>query len=239
MTFSYIIVGRQIDRDNVKYLHEKTGKINNSHQQNGVPGTPLTVEYIGRRMVELSENPIKKGDAGYEEEIRRLKAAMVVRGEDGFDQANPVLDELLENTTLELLYDKRDQHDGQVDTNTRILVVPAPDTLKYREDRFIAQATGTGFSPPLTYKIDRLLMRNYFTNVFAEALEEFTDAEGNELDAATKQALVESVDKKLEISAEFEPDSADPADQQIADIIENPVSAFHRSVGIYITEMCN
>lgn len=239
MNFKYIIVGRQIDHGNIEYLHEQTGDINNDHEQSGVPGTPLTVEYIGQRMIELSENPIEKGTPGYDEEIRRLKSALVVRGEDGFDQNNPVLNDLLENTTLELLYDKRVEAEDELDTNTRTLVVPAKDTLKYREDRFMAQATGTGFTPPLTYKIDRLLMRNYFTDVFSEALDEFRDSDGNELNALAKQKLVNSVDDKLEVKAEFEPDTAVPTDQQIAQIIVSPTSAFHRSVGIYITEMCN
>lgn len=238
MDFNYIVVGRQVDHGNVKYLHTD-GSINTDHEMGGVAGAPLTVEYIGRRMTELSENPVRKGDTGYDEEIRRLKAAMVVRGEDGFNQNDPRLVELLDNTTLELLYDERTEHDGQVDKNVRTLVVPPPGTLKYREDQFVAQAEGEGFKPPLTYKIDRLLMRNYFTDVFQEALDEFTDNNGDPLSDEVKAKLLESVDDKLEVQAEFEPNPAVPTDVQIAEIIKKPVAAFHRSVGIYITEMCN
>lgn len=242
MVKNYIIVGRRLDDDDIKYLHgagTANETVDMNAEKDGVAGIPLTVEFIGRTMVELSEGErLQKGTPEYDRMAGLLKHAMTVRPPTGHDPSDPELDRIWENTTIVIDYDERVSTQGQTDTNVRKLVVPVKETLAFREDEIAAMDNKPGFEPPLSYELDRRLMKAHFGSLFHDILDDARDSNNAPLSDDVKQALGKLIDERLG-SMEDLANSADPAKQNMYAILNSPVSAFHRAVGIYITEMCN
>lgn len=238
MLEKYIIVGRPIDEGGTKYLHSDDS-IDLNAEKNGTAGTPLTVEFIGKTVVDLSQKPeLGRASDEYARITNLIKHALVVRGPDGHDTSDPELEDIWENTTVALEYDERKRTAGQTDENTRTLVIPAKDTLAYREQILAAQGTKVGFEPPLTYTLDKILMKVYFNKLIKKIVTEYRDESGAQLPAATQDGLLRQVDERLGSFEEIEADAEEPIELNMVDILQSPVSAFHRAVGIYITNMC-
>src|SRR6056297_358491 len=85
MTKPYNIVGRQIEFGDAWYRHGKDANgddiITKNPTDNGVHGEPLTVEFIGKTMVDLSTKPVRKEDdpTEYARVVRRIKHCLTVR----------------------------------------------------------------------------------------------------------------------------------------------------------------
>lgn len=237
MVRNYVIVGKRHDDDNMNYLHSD-GSIDTNPKKGGVLGKPLTVEFIGEKMVELAENPVKAGSAEYNRAAELIKAAMIVRGPEGHNPSDIELVKILDEMVLELAFDERIRHDGQTDKNTRILVVPVSEALKHRQQQFAALGSAPGFVPPLTYILDRQLMKANFLNQIQQAVADFRDVEGESLSDDVQMGLLNAIDLKLG-SLDDQVADGDPMKQYMENVLNEPVAAFHRAVGIYITEMCN
>lgn len=242
MLKNYIIVGRRLDDDNIKYLYgegTEVETIDTVAEKDGVPGVPLTVEFIGRKMVELSEGPrLIEGTPEYERMTTLLKEAMTVRPPTGHDPSDPELERIWDNTRIVIDYDERVVEEGKTDANTRKLVVPVKDTLAFREDEIASMTPEPGFEPPLSYELDRRLMKAHFGSIFRDIVEDALDGSGAPLSDDVKDGLISLIDERLG-SFDDLANSQDPAKQNMLAVLNSPVSAFHRAVGIYITEMCN
>ncbi|MFY0624555.1 MAG: hypothetical protein JXQ89_22995 [Pelagimonas sp.] len=239
MIENYVIVGKRIDSDDMLYLHADE-TIDSSPERNGVRGEALNVEYIGKTLVELSEKPpLERGSDAYKKVVDRIKKAMMVQGPPGHTADDPALQEIWDNTTIELEYDQRTKASGEADVNVRKLVVPATGALAHKQSLFLARGKESGFQPPLTYALDRMLMKEYFNPILSSVVTEFRDEDGAPLPQATQDGLLKLVAEKFGPLPDLEDDAEDPAEQDMVRILNSPVSAFHRSVGIYITQMCN
>ena len=238
MSGNYLIVGRQLEHGGVKYLHDG-GVISDEDSVNGQPGTPLTVDFIGAKMVELSQNPVRYGEAGYDEIIAQIKAALVVKAPGGTPLDPAEAEGILANLTVKLDYDTRQSRDGQPDENTRTFVVPVANTLKARADALAAIAGGQGFQPPLTYFLDLVLMTAFFREQIATAIGEVNQANpGAALDDVVVELMDAINDKLGDIGAGGQAATGVAALKE-QEILNTPVTAFHRAVGIYITNMCD
>ena len=71
----YIIVGRKVDGGGTKYLHHD-GEVSTAPEKDGQLGTALNVEFIGKKVVELSRGgPLDEDSAEYKEAAELLKVA--------------------------------------------------------------------------------------------------------------------------------------------------------------------
>ena len=232
---TYTIVGRKIDQGKTRYLHSD-GSIDQNPNKNGATGTALTVEFIGKKIIELSQNAhLERGSPEYLKVTEQLRNALVVKGPFNHDPNDPKLEELLDDVTVELNYDER----TPLDKNVRTLVIPAKDTLAYRETYFKEKDQIPGYEPPLTYELDRLMMRLYFNRLIKELVTEFTGTDGQPLSQADQNKMAEDVDKKLGSYDELLADAEDETELSMVRVLASPVAAFHRAIGIYITEMCD
>lgn len=237
MVHNYIIVGKRHDDDNMNYLHSD-GSIDTDSEKAGVRGKPLTVEFIGKKMVELAENPVAAGSAEYNRAVELIKAAMIVKGPEGHNPSDPELVKILDEMVLELGFDERVRHNGQTDKNTRTLVVPVSEALRHRQQQFAALESVPGFVPPLTYVLDRQLMKANFLEQIQQAVAEFRDTEGDALSDDDQIGILNAINLKLG-SLDDQVADSDPMKRYMENVLNEPVAAFHRAVGIYITEMCN
>ncbi|MBF9052188.1 hypothetical protein GTA62_19695 [Roseobacter sp. HKCCD9010] len=235
----YLIVGRQAENGRVKYLHDD-GSIDETPEKEGVTGTPLTVELIGEVLVELSQTgPLHPADPLYRDAVRKIHGALMVVPEDGHDPNDPELDRILEATEVRLDWDTRVKVTGDTDRNTRTLVVPVAETLAWRQDLLSQDPKGPGFEPPLTYELDLILMRAHFSKLISGAIGEMTGEDGQPLTDALKERLIVQFDDLIGSFETYEQQADNPARQRGVDVLRDPVTAFHRAVGIYITNMCN
>lgn len=232
---TYTIVGRKIDQGKTRYLHADQS-IDLNPEKDGQAGTALTVEFIGKKIIELSQKePLVNGSPEYLKVTDQLKNALVVKGPFNHDPNDPALDVLLEDVTVELKYDER----TPTNQNVRTLVIPVKNTLAYRETYFEDQEQVPGYEPPLTYELDQLMMLLYFNRLIKEIVTEFVGENGQPLSAADQEIMAKDVDKKLGSYDDLVAEAEDETELSMARILASPVSAFHRAIGIYITEMCD
>lgn len=204
------------------------------------PGAiPLDVEFIGRLLVELST----RGPGGVSPQQladfeSQVKAALVVGDLDEAGQAAPLTDaakaKILQETTVRIEFEER--RPGNPDVNTRILVVPSDGTLQIAEAGLQQDATTPGFAPPLSYPIDHALMISHLKAQLMDLADSFSPPGVTE---AIRQALRRHITQWIEDSVTIK----DAVGHVIADdprnmILSDPVRSFHRSVGIYATNMC-
>ncbi|OIQ35803.1 MAG: hypothetical protein BM559_01445 [Roseobacter sp. MedPE-SWchi] len=243
---NYIIVGRKVDGGGAKYLHSD-GDINADPTKDGAPGKALDVEFIGKTVVELSRGgPLDEDTPAYQEATELLRQSMAVVPMDQMHDLNdPMITKIHDKFRLRLQWDERspDAEDG-VDVNTRTLVIPVQDTLAEREAYFSSQANQPGYEPPLTYTLDLLMMKHFYDGLLDKALSEVQTA-GVALTDETKAAIKAQVNANWADSTAInndlssEEEEEDPTRKSMARILSSPVSAFHRAVGIYITNMCD
>ena len=217
----YIIVGRDIGEAK---FHIVGGNILPAQDNPG--GTPLDVVYIGKLIGEMSERTGENRVAS-EAEIKLmrlcLRADSLPAGE---------LDELTENTLIEnteilVQFETRTKGDCiHEDKNTRVLVVPSDGTLKTGLEQLEMPAVGKPFEPPLTYPVDKNLMLSWMLDGIIEKVVNVQSPE--DLDNMTwHQVRKHFAD---EIEAQLIKQAEEDKVKQIA--------AFHRAVGIYVTNMC-
>ncbi|MBM1691602.1 hypothetical protein [Sulfitobacter geojensis] len=236
----YIIVGRKIDQGGTSYLHSD-GSINKSATKNGNAGEALNVEYIGKKIVELSQkDPLQKGSSEYRRETEIIRNALVIVEPDNFVSPAAELKAMLDNVTVELEYDTRVEGAGNAaDTNIRKLVIPSRGSFDYRQKYFKDEAPNPGFKPPLTYTLDQQMMKLFFRKLIAEVLGDYRDENDNPLPVETREGLTKQIDKKLGNYDEIVADAEDATEKSMANVLTNPLSAFYRAVGIYTTNMCD
>ncbi len=217
----YIIVGRDVGE--AKY-HLVGDNIIPAVQNPG--GTPLDVVYIGKLIGEMSERTGENRIAT-EAEIKLMRLCMRA------DSLPPgALDEqteeaLIENTDIKVLFETRIPGDClQGDKNTRVLVVPSDGTLKTGLEQLEMPVVGKPFQPPLTYPIDENLMLSWMLDGIVEQVVNVESPDGLG-DMSWHQIRKHFAD---EIEAQLIKQAEEDKVSQIA--------AFHRAVGIYVTNMC-
>ncbi|GAA6193199.1 MULTISPECIES: hypothetical protein [Roseobacteraceae] len=241
----YIIVGRKVDGGGTKFLHHD-GSVTTDPAKAGAAGRALDVEFIGKTVVELSRGgPLDENSPEYQKAAEVLRQAMAVLPMDPTHDLNdPEIERIHDNIQVKLVWDQRVKNTDEDDANTRTLVVPVQDTLAEREDYFSTQINQPGFEPPLTYTLDQLMIKHFFDGILDEAMNE-AQTTGTDLPDATKQAIKTRVNalwsQKTSIFQDLgsEDEEEDPTRKSMARILTSPVSAFHRAVGIYITNMCD
>jgi len=145
---------------------------------------------------------------------------------------------------LRLQWDERRLDRDGVDVNFRTLVIPVQNTLAEREAYFSTQANQPGYEPPLTYTLDHLMVKHFYDGLLNKALSE-VQAGTAELSDETKDAIKAQVNANwaastaLDNDLSSEEEEEDPTRKSMARILSSPLSAFHRAVGIYITNMCD
>lgn len=241
----YIIVGRKVDGGGAKYLH-RDGDINTDPTKEGVPGEALDVEFIGRTVVELSRGgPLDEDTTAYKCAAEQLRQAMAVVPMDQMHDLNdPAITKTHDKFQLRLQWDERRSDTDGVDVNSRTLVIPVQNTLAERAAYFSTQANQPGYEPPLTYTLDHLMVKHFYDGLLDKALGD-VQAAGAELSDETKDAIKAKVNANWAASTALDNDlgseeeEKDPTRKSMARILSSPLSAFHRAVGIYITNMCD
>ncbi|MDK8871780.1 MULTISPECIES: hypothetical protein [Paracoccus] len=234
----YIIIGAEVDQPEA-WLH-KDGSIS---AKKGGDGEPLNVEYIGRLMVDLSQrgkSGVPKAELDALEE--RIKRALVVQDFSAHDGTAPLSDAereaILDATTVRIEFESRRRGSKKPDRNTRILVVPSDETLAIADAMLRAQGEAEGFRPPLSYELDRALMLAGMQTEIMEMVREFAARAEPGWTPALQTALEAHVEQAIRERSRFKDASGRPARDVKNEIMSSPLRAFHRSVGIYATNMC-
>lgn len=233
----YIIVGTEVDQPQA-WLH-KDGTITATQ---GSDGEPLNVEFIGRLMVELSargKGGVSKSELkALEDQVRH---ALVVQdfsthsGSATLDDA--AREAILKNTSVRIEFEGRRRR-KKGDRNTRILVVPSDETLGITDAMLRAQGQAQGFRPPLSYELDHALMLASMKSEILEMVREFAGKQESGWTAALQAALETHMEQAIDQRSIFKDGSGRPAKDIKNEIMASPLRAFHRSVGIYATNMC-
>ncbi len=217
----YIIVGRDIGE--AKY-HLVGDNILPAADNPG--GTPLDVVYVGKLMGEMSERTGEDRKAS-EEEINRLRLCMRAESLPAGQFDEMTENAIIENTEVKVVFDTRTPGECiHEDRNTRIIVVPADGTLKTGLDQLEMPTVGKPFQPPLTYPVDENLMLSWMLDGIIEQVVSVESPENLE-DMSWHQIRKHFAD---EIEAQLIKQAEEDKISQIA--------AFHRAVGIYMTNMC-
>jgi hypothetical protein len=232
-THTYVIIGREVGEQG-NYLHPN-GTIN---AHNGPHAVPLNVEFIGKLMVELSERgPQGVTMAQRRDYERQIQAALTVRdfsadlGQTALS-ATEIAD-ILASTRVVVEFESRTTPAEAPDVNLRFLVVPADHTLKITNDQLSGQAP-VGFVPPLSYALDHhLMLANLKTDILG-FVASFAQNPPAGWTQALQDALTAHVTAEIDKAVAF-PGGAGNVNNQI---LESPLRAFHRSTGIYATNMC-
>ena len=153
---------------------------------------------------------------------------------------DPKLEEILKNTEVKLVWEERKTVGGE-DQNLRTFVVPVPDTLARKRAELTGEPKEEGFEPPLTYFLDVILMKAHLHKVINEILDGLVDDHGNPftLPDGWREAFDDRFTEELGSYEELFQQASNPAEERDANVLTDPVSAFHRAVGIYITNMCD
>lgn len=217
----YIIVGRDIGQ--ARY-HKVGDEYLEASTDPG--GTPMDVVQIGKLIARMSErqSPNRKPTADELEQIRRcLTVETIPPNQFTLNEKEAILN----RTTVKVLFEERQEGPTQTaDTNTRYLVIPADGTIQTALDKLAMPSAGNAFEPPLTYPIDEKLMLGYLTDQITEMVV-----------AAEKPADLDHMDwtgirKYL----------ADHLEDRLSKFSQNAMvdqlTAYHRAVGIYATNMC-
>ena len=217
----YIIVGRDVGE--AKY-HLVGGNILPAADNPG--GTPLDVIFIGKLMGEMSER-IGADRTATEEELKLMRlcfrADSMPPGQ--FDEMTE--DALIENTELKVLFETRTPGDCiHEDKNVRVVVVPADSTLKIGLEQLEIPPAGKPFHPPLAYPVDENLMLSWMLDQIIEQIVavESPDDLSNMSWHQIRKHFADTIEAEL-------------TNQANEDTVSQ-ISAFHRAVGIYMTNLC-
>lgn len=217
----YIIVGRDVGEAK---FHIVGGNILAAEDNPG--GTPLDVVYIGKLIGEMSERTGADRVAS-EDEIKLMRLCMRAESLPAGELDEKAEDALIENTEITVMFESRSPGDCILDDkNTRVLVVPSDGTLKTGLEQLEMPVVGKPFEPPLTYPIDKNLMLSWMLDGIIEQVvnvESPEDLEGMSWHQIRKHFADE-------IEAQLIKEADEDKVSQIA--------AFHRAVGIYVTNMC-
>lgn len=235
---NYIVVGAEVDQ--ARYFLHDDGSIDAEARTDG---QPLNVEFIGRMMVDLSR---RGADAVPPEELDRCKSllrhAMVVQDFSVQNGAAVLTDQersaILDGTTVRIDFETRDRAEDGADRNTRILVVPSDRTLEIADDLLRARGEMRGFRPPLSYELDKALMMASLKGDLIEIIREYAEKAGPDWTQEDQDALEAHVTDAIDERSRFHDVAGDAADDVKNRILTSPLRAFHRSVGIYATNMC-
>lgn len=237
-TMKYIVVGTEVDQPQA-WLHPD-GSIT---AEQGDDGQPLNVEFIGRLMVDLSQ----RGPAGVsakelkalEEQVRQALMVQDFSTQGGgASLSEPERAQILAGTKVRILFENRRRSRKKPDRNTRILVVPSDETLGITDAMLRAQGHADGFRPPLSYELDRALMLANMKPEILEIIREFAANPPPGWSTALQAALEQHVEASIRDRSIFKDGNGQPADDIKNQIMASPLRAFHRSVGIYATNMC-
>ena len=234
---NYVVVGSEVD--NIGYWLLPDGTIQNSGGPNAVA---LNVEFVGDLLVKLSRLGPKGVTptqlAAYEDQV---KHALTVR--DYSDSAGgttlSAADEakILANTALKIVFEERAVQDGHVDQNVRLLIVPSDRTLKLQQDK-LQQGATVGFPPPLTYELDAALMLASRISDIMGMVQRFEVAGPNGWTKALQTALETHMNAELTKAISFPHGPKGSIKNAKNEIMKSPMRSFHRSVGVYATNMC-
>lgn len=234
----YIIIGAEVDQAEA-FLHDD-GSISD---RKGADGVPLNVEFIGRLMVELSQrgrSGVPKAELDALEE--RIRRALVVQDfstqSGGAALTETERQQILDGTTVRIEFETRRRGRRKPDRNTRILVVPSDETLAITDALLGAQGHADGFRPPLSYELDRALMLASMKTEILEMVREFAGENHPDWTSALQSALEDHMEKAIASRSRFKDGAGQPAKDVKNEIMSSPRRAFHRSVGIYATNMC-
>ena len=234
----YVIVGSEVDQA-AFFLHDD-GRIDD---QKGSDGQPLNVEFIGRLMVRLS----KLGPGGLspaeldrlEEQVRHalmVQDFSVQNGGAALSDAERA--DILENTDVRIEFERRRRRTKKPDRNSRILVVPSDQTLELTDKQLQDQGAAAGFRPPLSYELDRALMLASLKDDILQMTREFAGKAHPGWTPALQSALETHMTDTLRARGVFNDAGGGAADDVKNEIMQSPLRAFYRSVGIYATNMC-
>lgn len=217
----YIIIGRDVGQAK---FHLVGGNVLPAAPNPS--GTPLDVVYIGKLIGEMSERTGENRTATAAEiELIRLcmRAESIPAGQ--LDEQKE--EALLRNTKIEVMFEERTPGECiHEDKNTRIMVVPSDGTLKAGLDDLQMPVVGKPFEPPLTYPVDKNLMLSWLLDGVIELVVNVDSPEAPEAMNwhQIRKHFADSIEARL-----VEQASEDTVSQ---------VAAFHRAVGIYVTNMC-
>ncbi|MFT4015200.1 MAG: hypothetical protein QM682_17790 [Paracoccus sp. (in: a-proteobacteria)] len=234
----YIIIGAEVDQPGA-WLH-KDGTIST---KKGADGEALNVEFIGRLMVDLSArgkaNVPKAELAALEAQVKHALMVQDFSTQSGDAVLTEVeRDLILANTSVRIEFETRRRSKRKPDRNTRVLVVPSDETLGITDALLRAQGQAEGFRPPLSYELDHALMLASMRDEILEIVREFAGKKPDGWTPALQAALETHVDKAIRDRSVFKDPNGKPARDIKNEIMASPLRAFHRSVGIYATNMC-
>lgn len=232
----YVIVGADVDEATHFLLPD--GSISD---QPGPDAQPLDVEFIGRLMVDLSRagaDQVTAADlATHEERIRHALRVRDLPGPDGRELSEAQKAAILAATRVQIQFETREAGDG-TDANARVLVVPACRTLEVPHEALSGAEPGPGFAPPLTYDLDRALMLAAMAGELREIVAGFAATNPPGWTPELQAALGAHLDAEIAARSQFREPDGTPAQDARNAILQSPVRAFHRAVGIYATNMC-
>lgn len=234
----YVIVGAEVDQAERWLLPDGT-----IADQPGPGAVPLNVEFIGRLMVELSmrgKAQLSRQDLDRAQE--QVRAALMVQDFSALDGSAGLTDaeraEILEHTTVRIEFESRSRDACSPDRNTRILVVPSDRTLEITQEMLERQGETEGFRPPLSYELDKALMLASLKSEILSMVREFAGKAPDEWTPEMQAALEAHMAEAVAERSVFKDGGGLPADDVKNEIMSSPMRAFHRSVGIYATNMC-
>lgn len=217
----YIIVGRDVGE--AKY-HLVGDNIIAAETNPG--GTPLDVIYIGQLIAKMSERT-GAARAASDEELKLMRLCMRAESVPAGLLKESEANLIVENTEIKVIFETRTAGDCiHEDTNTRVLVVPSDGTLKAGLEELEMPVVGKPFEPPLTYPVDKNLMLSWMLEGIIEQVVNVESPEG--LEGMNWHQIRKHFADEIEA-------------QLIKEANEDKVSqieAFHRAVGIYVTNMC-
>lgn len=228
----YIIVGREVDAA-AFHLHQDES----ISRDPGNGSQPLDVEFIGRLVTRLSSEGPEKSmgkKAAYEKQV---KHALEVREASDIRLTEAEKEEIFEGTTVEIRFETRERR-AAGDKNLRILVVPADGTLQKKMDQLADEQKAKGFLPPLSYELDQKLVLSAIAPQILQIVQGFGATQPNGWTQPLQDALNAHVRRELDRLTTFVSSSGSPATSVKNQIMADPVRSFHRSVGIYATNMC-
>lgn len=197
---------------------------------------PLTVESIGRLMVHMSENrsPSDAQLMNYQK-IVGYSLMVLERPKRGkLSEADKAT--LLASTEIAIEFESREAMQGVSDKNIRVLVVPADGTLL--EGQTATSAMEPPYLPPLSYELDTILMLSFLRKRVSKMLTEFDGSQIAEWETNILPALLRHSETWInENTYNLVNGQSDPNDE-FNKILDAPVRAYHRAVGIYGTNMC-
>ncbi len=217
----YIIVGRDVGE--AKY-HLVGGNILPAEDNPG--GTPLDVVYVGKLIGEMSERTGENRKAS-EEEIKHIRLCMRADSLPAGELDEMTENALIENTEMQVIFDTRTPgaciHE---DKNIRIVPVPSDGTLKTALEKLEMPEAGKPFQPPLSYPVDENLMLSWMLNGIIEHVVSVESPE--DLGSMNWHQI------RKHFADEIEAQLSKKANEDTL----NQIAAYHRAVGIYMTNLC-